>query len=74
MVRPKDEDKRQTFTMDVRASRSLSALVALDLEQNEADMPADTTAAVAMARERAKRRTEVKINRGGSIAIQKFGQ
>jgi pilus assembly protein CpaB len=69
-----DNDKRQTFTMDVRASRALSALVALDLEQDEADMPVDATAAVAMAKERAKRRTEVKINRGGTIAIQKFGQ
>jgi pilus assembly protein CpaB len=69
-----DNDKRQTYTMDIRASRSLSALVALDLEQDEADMPETATEAVAMAKERAKRRTEVKINRGGTIAIQKFGQ
>jgi pilus assembly protein CpaB len=69
-----DNDKNQTFTMDVRASRALSSMVALDLEQDEADMPADAAAAVAMAKERAKRRTEVKINRGGTIAIQKFGQ
>jgi pilus assembly protein CpaB len=68
-----DNDKSQTFTMDIRASRSLSALVALDLEEDEANMPATAADAVKLAQERAKRRTEVKINRGGSIAIQKFG-
>jgi pilus assembly protein CpaB len=70
----KDNDKQQTFTMDVRASKAISSLVALDLEENEADLPQTTSEAIAMAKERAKRRTEVKINRGGSIAIQKFGQ
>jgi hypothetical protein len=30
--------------------------------------------AMQKAKDRAKRRTEIKINRGGSIAIQKFGQ
>lgn len=69
-----DKDKSQTFTMDVRASRALSSLVALDLEQDEADMPQTAAEAVKMAKERAKRRSDVKINRGGSIAVQKFGQ
>ncbi|WP_395018962.1 Flp pilus assembly protein CpaB [Dongia sp.] len=69
-----DKDKSQTFTMDVRASRALSSLVALDLEQDEADMPKTAADAVKMAKERAKRRSDVKINRGGSIAVQKFGQ
>jgi pilus assembly protein CpaB len=69
-----DNNKAQSYTMDVRASRALSSLVALDLEVNEADMPVDTAAAIVQAKERAKRRTEVKINRGGTIAIQKFGQ
>jgi pilus assembly protein CpaB len=69
-----DNDRTQTFTMDVRASRALSSLVALDLEEDEANLPQTTAEAVKMAKERAKRRTEVKINRGGSIAIQKFGQ
>ncbi|MDQ7249892.1 Flp pilus assembly protein CpaB [Dongia sedimenti] len=69
-----DNDKTQSFTMDVRASRALSSLVALDLEEDEANLPQTTAEAVKMAKERAKRRTEVKINRGGSIAIQKFGQ
>jgi pilus assembly protein CpaB len=69
-----DKDKSQTFTMDVRASRALSSLVALDLEQDEKDMPQTAEEAVKMAKERAKRRSDVKINRGGSIAVQKFGQ
>jgi len=69
-----DNDKTQSFTMDVRASRSLSSLVALDLEEEEDTLPKTTAEAVTMAKERAKRRTEVKINRGGSIAVQKFGQ
>jgi len=69
-----DNDKTQSFTMDVRASRSLSSLVALDLEEEEDTLPKTTAEAVKMAKERAKRRTEVKINRGGSIAVQKFGQ
>jgi pilus assembly protein CpaB len=69
-----DHDKTQSFTMDVRASRALSSLVALDLEEEEEALPQTTAEAVKMAKERAKRRTEVKINRGGSIAVQKFGQ
>jgi len=69
-----DNNKNQTFTMDVRASRALSSLVALDLEEDEDKLPATAADAVKLAKERAKRRTEVKINRGGSIAIQKFGQ
>jgi pilus assembly protein CpaB len=69
-----DHDKTQSFTMDVRASRALSSLVALDLEEEEDALPQTTAEAVKMAKERAKRRTEVKINRGGSIAVQKFGQ
>jgi hypothetical protein len=27
-----------------------------------------------MAKERAKRKTQITINRGGAVAIQKFGQ
>lgn len=69
-----DKDKTQSFTMDVRASRALSSLVALDLEEEEQNLPQTTAEAVKMAKERAARRTEVKINRGGSIAVQKFGQ
>jgi len=69
-----DKDKTQTYTMDVRASRSLSSLVALDLEEDEDKLPQTTAEAVKMAKERAARRSEVKINRGGSIAVQKFGQ
>jgi len=69
-----DNNKAQSYTMDVRASRALSSLVALDLEENEEDLPKDTADAIVKAKERAKRRTEVKINRGGTIAIQKFGQ
>lgn len=75
MVVDKNENnKDQTYTMDLRASRALSALVALDLEEEEGNLPADTTTAVKMAKERAKRRTEIKINRGGSVSVQKFGQ
>jgi pilus assembly protein CpaB len=70
----KDNDRNQTFTMDIRASRALSQIVALDLEQDESDMPADAASAVKLAQERARRRSEVKINRGGSVAVQKFGQ
>jgi len=69
-----DNDKNQTFTMDIRASRALASLVALDLEEDEANLPADAPSAIKMAKERAKRRTEVKINRGGTVAVQKFGQ
>ncbi len=69
-----DNDKTQSFTMDVRASRALSSLVALDLEEEEDALPKTMGEAMTMAKERAKRRTEVKINRGGSIAVQKFGQ
>jgi pilus assembly protein CpaB len=68
-----DKDKQQTYTMDVRASRALSSLVALGLGEDEADMPADIGSAVAMAKQRAKNKSEVKVNRGGSVAIQKFG-
>jgi pilus assembly protein CpaB len=71
---PNDNDKTQSFTMDVRASRALSSLVALDLEEEEGALPKTMTEAMDKAKERAKRRTEVKINRGGSIAVQKFGQ
>ena len=60
--------------MDVRASRVLSSLVALDLEEEEGALPKTMVEAMEKARERAKRRTEIKINRGGTIAIQKFGQ
>jgi pilus assembly protein CpaB len=69
-----DGNTAQTYTMDVRASRALSSLVALDLEQEESDMPTTMAEAMQKAKERAARRTEIKINRGGSIAIQKFGQ
>jgi len=69
-----DKDKAQSYTMDVRASRALSSLVALGLGEDEADMPADIKTATAMAKERAKNNAEVKVNRGGAVAIQKFGQ
>jgi pilus assembly protein CpaB len=69
-----DNDRTQSFTMDVRASRALSSLVALDLEEAEDTLPKTMEEAMVKARERASRRTEVKINRGGSIAVQKFGQ
>jgi pilus assembly protein CpaB len=71
---PDDNNTAQTYTMDVRASRALSSLVALDLAENEEDLPKTMAEAMNNARERAKRRTEIKINRGGTIAIQKFGQ
>jgi len=73
LVAGTEESKTQTYTMDVRASRALSSLVALDLEETEENLPATMTEAIEKARERAKRRTEVKINRGGSVAVQKFG-
>jgi pilus assembly protein CpaB len=69
-----DSNTAQTYTMDVRASRALSSLVALGLEEDEENLPKTMAEAMEKAKERAKRRTEVKINRGGSIAIQKFGQ
>ena len=68
-----DNNKVQTYTMDVRASRALSSLVALDLEEDEESLPKTMAEAMDKAKERAKRRTEVKINRGGTVAIQKFG-
>jgi pilus assembly protein CpaB len=71
---PDDSDKNQTYTMDVRASRALSSLVALDLEEDEESLPKTMAEAMEKAKERAKRRTEVKINRGGTVAVQKFGQ
>jgi pilus assembly protein CpaB len=71
---PEDNNMAQTYTMDVRASRALSSLVALDLEEDEETLPKTMAEAMEKARERAKRRTEIKINRGGTIAIQKFGQ
>jgi pilus assembly protein CpaB len=74
MVPSPNDTKEQTYTMDVRASRALSSLVALDLEENEEDMPADTKQAMAMAKERAKRKVQITINRGGAINLQKFGQ
>jgi pilus assembly protein CpaB len=70
----KDNDKNQTYTMDIRASRALASIVALDLEEDEANLPATTAEAVVLAKERAKRRSEVKVNRGGTVAVQKFGQ
>jgi pilus assembly protein CpaB len=74
MVAAPSDPKGQTFTMDVHASRALASLVALDLSEDEADMPADAKQAVAMAKERAKLKVQVAINRGGTVAIQKFGQ
>jgi len=71
---PKDNERQQTFTMDIRASKALSSLVALDLGEDENEMPANAQQAVVMAKERAKKKAEVKINRGGAVAIQKFGQ
>jgi pilus assembly protein CpaB len=69
-----DSKLGQTYTMDVRASRALASLVALDMEEDEDNLPKTMAEAMEKAKERAKRRTEIKINRGGSIAIQKFGQ
>jgi pilus assembly protein CpaB len=63
----------QTYTMDVRASRALASLVALDMEEDEDTLPKTMAEAMQKAKERAKRRTEIKINRGGTIAVQKFG-
>lgn len=73
MVPGKTDNMQQTFTMDVRGSRALSSLVALSLNEDEADMPATMGEAMVMAKERAKMRIEVKINRGGAVALQKFG-
>jgi pilus assembly protein CpaB len=75
MVPGMDDSKLgQTYTMDVRASRALASLVALDMEEDEDTLPKTMAEAMQKAKDRAKRRTEIKINRGGSIAIQKFGQ
>jgi pilus assembly protein CpaB len=73
MVSSPTDNMQQTFTMDVRASRALSSLVALGLDEDESDMPATTTEAMAMAKERARHKSQVTINRGGTVAIQKFG-
>jgi pilus assembly protein CpaB len=71
---PVDDSKLgQTYTMDVRASRALASLVALDMEEDEESLPKTMAEAMQKAKDRAKRRTEIKINRGGSIAVQKFG-
>jgi pilus assembly protein CpaB len=69
-----DSKLGQTYTMDVRASRALASLVALDMEEDEDTLPKTMAEAMQKAKERAKRRTEIKINRGGTIAVQKFGQ
>jgi pilus assembly protein CpaB len=74
MVPSPNDNSEQTYTFDVRASRALSSLVALDLEEDEADLPKTTGDAQRIARERAKRKTQITINRGGAVAIQKFGQ
>jgi pilus assembly protein CpaB len=68
------DTNEQTYTFDVRASRALSSLVALDLQEEEADLPKTAGDAQRLAKERAKRKTQVTINRGGAVAIQKFGQ
>jgi pilus assembly protein CpaB len=73
MVKGPNDNLQQTFTMDVRASRTLSSLIALGLNEDESDMPPDAAAAMVQAKERAKNRTQVTINRGGTVAIQKFG-
>jgi Flp pilus assembly protein CpaB len=70
---PTDNDQ-QTYTFDIRASRALSSLVALDLQEDETDLPKTAVDAQRQAKERAKRKTQVTINRGGVVAIQKFGQ
>jgi pilus assembly protein CpaB len=74
MVPSPNDNNEQTYTFDVRASRALSSLVALDLEEDQADLPKTTGDAQRIARERAKRKTQITINRGGAVAIQKFGQ
>jgi pilus assembly protein CpaB len=68
------ESNEPTYTFDVRASRALQSLVALDLEEEESALPATAADAQRLAKERAKRKTQVTINRGGAVAIQKFGQ
>ena len=60
--------------MDDGHTRALSSLVALDLEEEESALPQTTADAQRLAKERAKRKTQVTINRGGAVAIQKFGQ
>jgi pilus assembly protein CpaB len=70
---PTDNDE-QTYTFDVRASRALSSLVALDLQEDETDLPKTTGDAQRIAKERAKLNKQITINRGGAVAIQKFGQ
>jgi pilus assembly protein CpaB len=74
MVKSPTDNNEQTYTFDVRASRALQSLVALDLEEDESALPATAADAQRLAKERAKRKTQVTINRGGAVAIQKFGQ
>jgi pilus assembly protein CpaB len=73
MLHAPTDSAEQTYTFDVRASRALSSLVALSLEEDEGDMPKNASDAQRMAKERAKRKIQVTINRGGAVAIQKFG-
>jgi pilus assembly protein CpaB len=73
MLHSPTDNNEQTYTFDVRASRALSSLVALSLEEDEGDMPKTAGDAQRMAKERAKRKVQVTINRGGAVAIQKFG-
>ncbi len=74
MMSSPNDNNEQTYTFDVRASRALSSLVALDLEEEESALPQSTADAQRLAKERAKKKTQVTINRGGAVAIQKFGQ
>lgn len=71
MVKDPKYTKDQTYTMDVQASKAMAAIVGAQfVQQDQYDMPSEPAPAPAPA---VRSDYNVKVNRGGTVAVQSFG-
>ncbi len=71
MVKDPKYTKEQSYTMDVQASKAMAAIVGAQfVQQDQYDMPSEPAPAPAPA---VRSDYNVKVNRGGTVAVQSFG-
>lgn len=56
----------QTYTMDIQASKAMASLVGAEFTQDQYDLPSEPAPAV-------RSDYNIKVNRGGMVAVQSFG-
>jgi pilus assembly protein CpaB len=72
MAKDQQYTKDQSYTMDVQASKAMASIVGAQFTQDQYDMPSEPTPAPTPA-PAVRNDYNVKVNRGGTVAVQSFG-